>query len=110
MNKVKLDATRVEGYAVTAKFSDDLVTYTKDFLKVFNNVREYGELLGVRNYYSSNNVTVYCKARDKDAVVDFLKNFGDIVDCDKVLVYQVTEPAYDIDKYSDVFVSSKFCL
>ena len=110
MSKVKLDATGVEGYAVTAKFSDDLVTYAKDFLKVFNNVREYGELLGVRNYYSSNNVTVYCRVRDKDAVVDFLENFGDIVNCDKVLVYQVEEPAYDIEKYSNIFVSNKFSL
>lgn len=110
MTKVKLDATVIEAYAITAKLNSELTTYAKDFLCIFNNVREFDELLGVENYYGSNNVTVYCQEKDKDATVEFLENYGDILSCDKVLVYQVEEPVYDIKKYSDIFVSNKFSL
>jgi hypothetical protein len=67
-------------------------------------VRESKELFKVRNYYDSNEVTVYCDLDSKDALIKYLKAFGEIKDCERVLVYQVEEPDYDLDKYYDVII------
>lgn len=82
--------------------------YTKNFLHIFNNVRESKELLQVKNYYGSNDVTVYCELEAKDSLVKYLKAFGKIKECEKVLVYAMEEPEYDIDKYYDVVIVPKF--
>ena len=107
MKEVKLNAYETEGYAVTVYIEGDVKEYAESFLHIFNNVRESRELLGVKNYYGSNCVTVYCELDAKDRLIDYLKVFGEIKGCEKIVVYQVEEPDYDIDEYYDVVVVSE---
>ena len=44
----------------------------------------------------------------KDGLVKYLKAFGKVKDCEKVIVYHVEEPDYDIDNYYDVVVVPEF--
>lgn len=104
MKEVKVNAHTTEGCAVTVEVEGNVKEYAENFLHIFNNVRESKELLKVRNYYDSNDVTVYCELDVKDNLVKYLKAFGRIKDCEKILVYQVEEPEYDIDKYYDTIV------
>ena len=107
MKELKLNANETEGYAITVEVEGDVKEYAESFLHIFNNVRESQELLKVKNYYGSNDVTVYCELEAKDKLVKYLKAFGKIKECEKVLVYQVEEPEYDIDKYYDVVIVSE---
>lgn len=104
MRELKMNVFETEGYAITVEVEGDLKEYAESFLHIFNNVRESKELLKVKNYYGSNDVTVYCELEAKDKLVKYLKAFGKIKDCEKVVVYQVEEPEYDIDKYYDVVI------
>ena len=104
MKDVKVNAYITEGYAVTVEVEGDLKEYAENFLHIFNNVRESKELLKVKNYYGSNDVTVYCELDAKDKLVKYLKAFGKIKECEKVLVYQMEEPEYDFEKYDDVII------
>jgi hypothetical protein len=108
MKGIKVNAYATEGCAVTVEVEGDVKEYAESFLHIFNNVRETKELLKVKNYYGSNDVTVYCELEAKEVLVKYLKAFGKIKDCEKVIVYQVEEPDYDIDKYYDVIVVPEF--
>lgn len=108
MKQAAVKASEFEGYAVTVKVEGDVKEYAESFLHIFNNVRESKELLKVQNYYGSNDVTVYCELEAKDNLIKYLKAFGEIQDCEKVLMYQMEEPDYDIDKYYDVVVVPEF--
>lgn len=108
MKETKVNACVTEGYAVTVEIEGDVKEYAESFLHIFNNVREAKELLKVKNYYGSNDVTVYCELEARDGLVKYLKAFGKIKECEKVVVYQVEEPEYDIDEYYDVVVVPEF--
>lgn len=108
MKQVKVNVYEVEGYAVTVEVEGDVKEYADSFLHIFNNVRESKELLKVKNYYGSNDVTVYCELDVKDNLIKYLKAFGKIKSCEKVVVYQVEEPEYNMDKYYDVVIVSEF--
>ena len=108
MKELKVTAYETEGYAITVEIEGDLKEYAESFLHIFNNVRESKELLKVKNYYGSNDVTVYCELEAKDNLVKYLKAFGKIKECEKALVYQVEEPEYDVDKYDDVVIVPDF--
>lgn len=108
MKQVKASVYEMEGYAVTVNVEGDVKEYANSFLHIFNNVRESKELFNVRNYYDSNDVTVYCEPDSKDALIKYLKVFGEVKSCERVLVYQMEEPDYDFDKYYDAIVSPKF--
>ena len=108
MKETKVNACATEGYAVTVEVEGDVKEYAESFLHIFNNVREAKELLKVKNYYGSNDVTVYCELEAKDGLVKYLRAFGKIKECEKVVVYQVEEPEYDIDEYYDVVVVPEF--
>lgn len=109
MKQVKMNAYQTEGYAITVELEvDSLNDYAKNFLHIFNNVRESKELLNIKNYYGSNDVTVYCELESKDAAMKYLKTFGEIKDCEKVLMYQMEEPDYDLDEYYDVVAIPSF--
>lgn len=105
MRKIKMNALETEGYAITVELEvNSLNDYAKIFLHIFNNVRESKELLKIKNYYGSNDVTVYCEAKSKEAATKYLGSFGKIKSCEKVLVVQAEEPNYDFDKYDDVVI------
>lgn len=108
MKEIKVDVCEFEGCAVTVDVEGNIKEYAESFLHIFNNVRESKELLKVKNYYGSNEVTVYCDLDSKDALIKYLKAFGEIKGCEKVLLYQLTEPEYDIDKYYEVVVAPEF--
>lgn len=108
MRKIKTDVYGLEGYAVTVNIEGSFEEYATNFLHIFNNVRENKELLKVKNYYGSNDVTVYCESNVKDGLIKYLKMFGEIQSCEKVLLYQVDEPDYDIDEYDDAIIIPEF--
>lgn len=101
MKQIKVNVHEAEGCAVTVEVDGDLKEYADSFLHIFNNVRESRELLRVKNYNNSNDVTVYCELDAKDKLVQYLKAFGKIKNVEKVMVFQVEEPDYDIDEYID---------
>lgn len=108
MREIKTSVFETEGYAVTVEIEGGIKEYAESFLHIFNNVRESKELVRVRNYYDSNEITVYCELDSKDALIKYLKAFGEIKGCEKVLLYQMTEPEYDIDKYYDAVIAPDF--
>lgn len=109
MKQVKTSVYELEGYAVTVEIKESSIEeYAKSFLHIFNNVRESKELFKVRNYYGSNDVTVYCEEDSKEALVKYLKMFGEIKGCEKVLMYQMEEPEFDFDKYDDAVIIPDF--
>lgn len=109
MREVKVNVFETDGYAVTVEIEECSINeYAKNFLHIFNNVRESKELFKVRNYFGSNEVTVYCELDSKDALIKYLKSFGEIKGCEKVLMYQMEEPEYDFDKYYDAIVVPDF--
>lgn len=108
MKEIKMNALETEGYAVTVEIEGDIKEYAENFLHIFNNVRESRELLKVKNYYGSNDVTVYCDLDSKEALIKYLKMFGEIKSCEKVLMYQMEEPEFDFDKYDDAIVIPEF--
>ena len=108
MKEIKVDAFETEGYAVTVEIEGDLKEYADSFLHIFNNVRESEDLFKVKNYYGSNDVTVYCELDAKDKLVKYLKAFGEIKGCEKVLLFIMEEPEYNIDKYYDAVIVPEF--
>lgn len=108
MKRVKTNVYELEGYAVTVEVEGNTKEYAENFLHIFNNVRENKELLKVKNYYGSNDVTVYCELDFKDATVKYLKMFGEIKSCEKVLMYQMDEPDFDFDKYDEAIIIPEF--
>ena len=108
MKQVETKVYQSEGYAVTVEIEGNVTEYAESFLHIFNNVRESSELIKVKNYYGSNDVTVYCELESKDALIKYLKAFGKIKSCDKVLLLQMEEPNYDIEQYYDAVIIPKF--
>ena len=108
MKQIKTNVYELEGYAVTVELEGGIEEYAENFLHIFNNVRENKELLKVRNYYGSNDVTVYCELDSKEDLIKYLKMFGKIKECEKVLMYYMEEPEYDFDKYEDAIVVPEF--
>lgn len=104
MREFKANVVEMEGFAVTVEIEGSVQEYAESFLHIFNNVRESQELFKVRNYYDSNDVTVYCGIDSKDALTKYLQAFGKIKSCEKVLMCQIEEPDYDFDKYYDAIV------
>ncbi len=108
MREFKLNVIETEGYAVTVEVNGKVNEYAESFLHIFNNVRANKELLKVKNYYDSNDVTVYCELDSKDTLIKYLKMFGKIKSCEKVLLYQMEEPDYDFNKYDDAIIIPEF--
>lgn len=108
MKQHTVKVQELEGYAVTVDIEGDVKEYAESFLHIFNNVRESEELIKIKNYYGSNEVTVYCELEVKNNLIKYLKAFGEIKSCEKVLMYKMEEPDYDIDKYYDVVIIPEF--
>ena len=86
--------------SVTVRLSDDLNVYARNFLHIFNNVREHDWLYEVRNYPGSNNVTVTGDLEESGAIENYLAQFGEIVRIETVLVID-TQVEFDYDEYED---------
>ena len=108
MKQIKMNVYETEVCAVKVNVEGGFEEYAVNFLHIFNNVRENKELLKVKNYYDGNDVTVYCKPEFKDATIKYLKMFGKIKSCEKVLAYQLEEPDCDFDEYADAIIIPEF--
>ena len=108
MKSIRANVSEFEGCAVTVDIKGNVEEYAQSFLHIFNNVRESNELFKVRNYYDDNCVTVYCEPDSKDALKKYLKAFGKIKSCEKVVLYRMEEPEFDIDKYYDAVLVPDF--
>lgn len=108
MKQIKVNVCEFEAYAIRVNMEGRIEEYAVNFLHIFNNVRENKELLKVKNYYDGNDVTVYCKPEFKDTTIKYLKMFGEIQSCEKVVAYQMEEPDYDLDEYVDAIVVKDF--
>lgn len=108
MRELKMNAVETEGCAITVEIEGNVNEYAESFLHIFNNVRESKELLKIKNYYGSNDVTVYCELEFKEALIKYLKAFGKIKECEIVLLYQMEEPEYDFQKYNDAVLVPDF--
>ena len=108
MKQVETKVYQSEGYAITVEIEGNVKEYAESFLHIFNNVRAASELLKVKNYYGSNDVTVYCELESKDSLIKYLKAFGKIKECEKVLLLQMEESDYEIEKYDDVVIVPEF--
>ena len=108
MKQLRMNVNQFEGLAITVKVEGGIDEYAKSFLHIFNNVRESRQLLKVENHHN-NDVTVYCEEETKDALIKYLKNFGEIKSIEKVLMYQLEDAVdYDLDKYEDAVVVPYF--
>ena len=108
MRELKMNVIETEGYAITVEVKGNLKEYAENFLHIFNNVRQASELIKVKNYYDSIDVTVYCELEAKDDLIKYLKMFGEIKECEKVLLLQMEEPDYDFEKYADAVIIPDF--
>lgn len=104
MKELKMNVFESEGYAVTVEIKGSLEDYAKNLLHIFNNVREHKVLKKMENHYGNNDVTVYCTLDAREETIKYLEDFGHIKSCARVLMYQLEEPDYDINKYDDAVV------
>lgn len=108
MRELKMNVFETEGYAITVEIEGSLEDYAKNLLHIFNNVREHRELKKMVNHYGNNDVTVYCDAEYKEETIKYLENFGHVKSHTRVLMYQLEEPDYNINKYDDAIVIPDF--
>lgn len=104
MRELKMNVVETEGYAVTVEIEGSLEDYAKNLLYIFNNVRKHKVLKKMENHYGNNDVTVYCTLDAREETIKYLENFGHVKGYERVLMYQLEEPDYDINKYDDVVV------
>ena len=89
INYEKRDAVRIK-----VEMRGDIGEYAKNFLTIYNNVKNDKDLLKMYNDYG-NGVYVVCETTVKDAAVEFLKQFGEIVRVENVEVVQAFCLDYD---------------
>lgn len=104
MRELKMNVFETEGCAVTVEIEGGLEEYAKNLLHILNNVREHKALKKMVNHYGSNDVTVYCTLDAKDETIKYLESFGHVKSYERVLMYQLEEPDYNINKYDDAVV------
>ena len=108
MKQLKMNVNQFEGLAITVEIKGNVEEYAMKFLCIYNNVRENRDLLKIENHWN-NDVTVYCEEENKEALINYLKKFGEIKGTEKVLMYQLEDAVdYDYDKYDDAVVVPYF--
>ena len=104
MRELKMNVFETEGYAITVEIKGSLEDYAKNLLHIFNNVREHKVLKKMVNHYGNNDVIVYCTLDAKEETIKYLETFGKVKSYARVLMYQLEEPDYNINKYDDAIV------
>lgn len=109
MRELKMNVFETVGYAVTVEIeASSLEDYAKSFVHIVNNVRENKDVLKKVVNHHNNDVTVYCVEDYREATIKYLENFGHVKSYARVLMYELEEPDYDINKYDDAVVVSEF--
>ena len=100
MLKIKKD----KAYRVEVKLPSPIDEYAKNFLAIYNNVREDNRLLKMYNN-RGNSVFVVVREDIKDDAVDWLEIFGEIVEVTEVKIITPLVPITctdsDFDEYLD---------
>ena len=91
-------------YKVTVVLSNDIDEYAKDFLALFNNVREWDYLLKIENNPINNEVDIYCTLETVHTVEKALENYGVVYTPKKCLYAVVENIDYDLNKYDSLIV------
>lgn len=108
MRELKMNVVETVGYAVTVEIKGSLEDYSKNFLHIANNARENKDVLRKVVNHHNNDVTVYCNEDYREATIKYLENFGHVKGYARVLMYQLEETDYDINKYDDAIIVSDF--
>ena len=91
-------------YRVEIKLPSSIEEYSKNFLAIYNNVREDNRLLKVYNN-TGNGVFVVVREDVKDAAIDWLECFGEIIELMEVKtitpLVPITCTDSDFDEYLD---------
>ena len=104
MRELKMNVTETVGYAVTVEIEGDYEKYAMSLLHIVNNARENKDILKKVENHHNNDVTVYCDEKYREETIKYLENFGHVKSYSRVLMYQLEEPDYDINKYDDAVV------
>ena len=84
--KIKFEAELKEAVQFTVELPDSIERYSKNFLIIWNNAREYPrEFYKVENN-AGNNVYVTCPKESAESVREFLEQFGEIKREGKVFI------------------------
>jgi len=91
---------------VTVDLGSDIDEYAKNFLSIFNNVRENQELYSVHNQSGSNRVSVTCDPDYVEETKNWLGYFGEVDEGTKLIrCLRVDDGTdYDLDKYWESMV------
>lgn len=105
---IKISAVRKDAWEITVDINKPVEEYALDFLHIFNNARWADNIYKVKNYTGSNSVSVWCSNSMKEAVVDYLSQFGEVSEPQKGIIYKIEEPwdsAWDddVDKWYDEY-------
>lgn len=105
--KCSLNATTIDNaWEITVTIDKPIAEYALDFLHIFNNARIANNIYKVKNYTNSNDVSVWCSNSMKDAVIDYLEQFGEVSEPQRGVIYKVEEPwvdAWDNDDTADMW-------
>ena len=103
--KARFYHEKKEAVQIKVELSADLNKYAKDFLAIFNNVRDNEELFKLENLAGTNSVFVTCDARYEEQAKDFLEQFGEILYVEKVLYLEAQlEWDYELPEEYDSLV------
>ena len=91
-------------YEVNVVIEGTIQEYAMNFLHIFNNVKTQEGLIRISNDYC-NGVQVVCTEEMLEPTKDYLSQFGEIQNVDKVLCMSLEEdPDYDYNKYMDLVI------
>lgn len=101
---MKIYTEQHDGWKITVDLKGQPIEeYAKNFLAIFNNVREYpNAMVKVENYYD-NRISVWCYDDFKAETTEFLEQFGEITDTEKVLLIEA-DYEYNFDKYEEAII------
>ena len=94
MNIIKLECEKREAIRFKVELQGDVHEYARSFLAIYNNVKNDRDLLKMYNDYD-NNIYVICENGVREAVAEFLDQFGQIISIETVEIVQPNGIDYD---------------
>ena len=98
-NHVEFEYEQRYATRIKVELSGDIDEYARSFLAIYNNVKNDSDLLKVYNNYG-NGVYVVCETEVKDAVIQFLEQFGQVVSVEAIEIIQ--PQCYDYEYRDDM--------
>ena len=104
MKMIKLGYKKGKAVMFTVSMPSNVVDYAKVFLQMFNNVREYPDMLYRIENNSANSVFITCRTSDKETVRNWIEAF-----CDTKITYEeevhrfIVDADYDSKGYDEIY-------